>query len=928
MILLDRQQIALTLALVLAPGQLTEIRVLDGVDRPGGRAMNRTGYFDSVDAIVAEIGKLSGWHGVYFVPQPVDPLLANRVYNRLIVAQRGAATLDTNVTARRVLLADFDPATPIKGIAATDAEKAAAVDRARKVAAAMTERFAWPAPILADSGNGAHLIYTVALAADDTRPKRWLEALALQYGGDGVIVDTSIFNPARIWKLYGTLACKGANLPDRPWRMASVLSVPAPPEILTADAIDAALAGLGDAGAAAAPALPSSTPAGRPGPAPSSPAGDFDAAALLTAAGFDLDDGHAAGPVTIRPFKTCPCGRRETDGAAFLSIGESGAVGVGCLHATCDFSKTKATPGDHWKRLRAEIDPSYGPNAAPAGPTSAERVDAARAFADRMAAPRAPGPAAAAPVVDVEGFLGAPRAPARRAIEAPPAPAAVVDGSRGRRRINVVADAAELRDHVLAALVNDAAIFAAAGQLVRVDGDSKLAPLEGGALDSATVDACEFVTYRRDRDTDRFIAQPDTLPVRILKMIENLNQTQVAGFRTVDQIVRSPIVTPAGEIVTAPGYCQAARVIIADCPTIDPLDGQTAADALAWIQDIVSDFPFEGGMGNAEAANFIGSMLVPLLRPMIRGPVPLLLIEANRPGVGKSLLAQLIQVVYGLPAEVGPMATKEEAFASQLLSILIDARAVHVFDNVKHAVLSASLDMVLTSESYTDRILGKSKTLHCVVRQLWIMTSNNAKLSQDMVRRSIRSRLRFDGERPEERIDVKRPDLLAWASANRGAILSRLVLIARDWLDAGRPVYAVPRMGSFESFSEIVGSIMAHAGASAWLGNLSSAKAAMAIDDEWLPFLRAWFNSAFHKLNAKGLIDICEREGVLSALLGDGSPSSRASRLSGALRARRDQVIHGYRVAVDVDESTGHKFFTIELARDEWAARMAGHAVG
>lgn len=274
------------------------------------------------------------------------------------------------------------------------------------------------------------------------------------------------------------------------------------------------------------------------------------------------------------------------------------------------------------------------------------------------------------------------------------------------------------------------------------------------------------------------------------------------------------------------------------------------------------------------------------------------------------------------------MATKEEAFASQLLSILIDARSVHVFDNVKHAVLSASLDIVLTSESYTDRILGKSKTLHCVVRQLWIMTSNNARLSQDMIRRSIRARLRFDGERPEERTDVKRPDLLAWAARNRGAILSRLVLLARAWLDAGRPVYDVPRMGSFESFSEIVGSVMAHAGASSWLGNLATAKEAMAIDDEWLPFLRSWYNGAFHKLNARGLIDICEREGVLSALLGDGSPSSRASRLAGALRARRDQVIHGYRVSVDVDEGTGHKYFTIELARDEWAQRMADHAVG
>jgi hypothetical protein len=47
-----------------------------------------------------------------------------------------------------------------------------------------------------------------------------------------------VFNPARIWKLYGTIARKGDSLPDRPHRLARVLDVPSslapvPTELLT-----------------------------------------------------------------------------------------------------------------------------------------------------------------------------------------------------------------------------------------------------------------------------------------------------------------------------------------------------------------------------------------------------------------------------------------------------------------------------------------------------------------------------------------------------------------------------------------------------------------------------------------------------------------------------------------------------------------------
>ena len=41
-----------------------------------------------------------------------------------------------------------------------------------------------------------------------------------------VAIDTSVHNPARIWRLPGTMNCKGDSIPERPHRMARILDEP------------------------------------------------------------------------------------------------------------------------------------------------------------------------------------------------------------------------------------------------------------------------------------------------------------------------------------------------------------------------------------------------------------------------------------------------------------------------------------------------------------------------------------------------------------------------------------------------------------------------------------------------------------------------------------------------------------------------------
>jgi hypothetical protein len=52
------------------------------------------------------------------------------------------------------------------------------------------------------------------------------EVLGARYSDADVKVDEATANPARICKLYGTMACKGDSMPARPHRRSALLEIP------------------------------------------------------------------------------------------------------------------------------------------------------------------------------------------------------------------------------------------------------------------------------------------------------------------------------------------------------------------------------------------------------------------------------------------------------------------------------------------------------------------------------------------------------------------------------------------------------------------------------------------------------------------------------------------------------------------------------
>jgi len=227
----DRQNIADAIRILFEAGQVVELRA-----PKGGKYGTISGYFNDHKKLTQELERLSGEvPAVYYTLNPVNPSLIARANNRIeTYAKSTTSDAPDNILSRRWLLIDCDPVRP-SDISSTDEEKQAAKKLVTDIRACLTA-LGWPEPVIADSGNGYHLLYRIDLPNDD--PTRGLvesvlKALAARFDNEAVKIDQKVFNASRITKAYGTMACKGDSIPERPHRLSRMFEAPERVEIVS-----------------------------------------------------------------------------------------------------------------------------------------------------------------------------------------------------------------------------------------------------------------------------------------------------------------------------------------------------------------------------------------------------------------------------------------------------------------------------------------------------------------------------------------------------------------------------------------------------------------------------------------------------------------------------------------------------------------------
>lgn len=219
----DFQEIREALSVLVEPGTTFEIRILHQ-----HRKRVDAGYFDNIDAAATAVSELEEhYQGIYYTPNPVQPDLLARSANR-ISAWSAHTTLDPEILRRRWLLIDVDPKRA-SGISSTEGELNEAFKAAKSIANGL-ELYGWPRPIIAASGNGCHVMYRIDEpnneAVRDTI-STFLQCLNATYCSlSPCEVDRTVFNAARIWRLTGTWARKGDNVPTRPHRKSYFVDRP------------------------------------------------------------------------------------------------------------------------------------------------------------------------------------------------------------------------------------------------------------------------------------------------------------------------------------------------------------------------------------------------------------------------------------------------------------------------------------------------------------------------------------------------------------------------------------------------------------------------------------------------------------------------------------------------------------------------------
>lgn len=218
--ILDEKQVRKTLAILKPNKQLFEIRIKQ-------EKTIYSGYFTDVDTFLMEVGKLPNLNAnCYISLNSINDACYSRSQRDKFL-RNPVTTGDKDIDGYEWLLVDLDPVRP-SDTSATDTELTMAKALGQKVYLFL-QQVGFEKPIMALSGNGFHLLYKVSLknnADNKELIKKCLTVLDVLFSNDAIKIDTSVFNPARISKLYGTCSQKGSSTPDRPYRMSYIFGNP------------------------------------------------------------------------------------------------------------------------------------------------------------------------------------------------------------------------------------------------------------------------------------------------------------------------------------------------------------------------------------------------------------------------------------------------------------------------------------------------------------------------------------------------------------------------------------------------------------------------------------------------------------------------------------------------------------------------------
>ncbi len=313
-------------------------------------------------------------------------------------------------------------------------------------------------------------------------------------------------------------------------------------------------------------------------------------------------------------------------------------------------------------------------------------------------------------------------------------------------------------------------------------------------------------------------------------------------FPRLNRITSIPFFTADGELVVKEGYHAGSGIYYAPPPgfNLPPIPDEPTAeevrDAVALINDeLLYNFPFNDGTGNGQSsrAHANAFLLERFARELIDGFVPIYMYDKPQPGTGASLLVDVITLVS--LGKVAPAQTEkrdEDEQRKAFTSFLLRGGEIHRLDNLNKKAAGAVMAMAATLPEWEDRILGGNDMANIPIRNSFVIAGVKVKTSEEVSRRIVPIRLATKGD-PKKRREFKHPKLIAWATANRPALVAAALTIIQRWVKLGKPEWTgKTTLASYEPYTAVMGGILECAGIEGFLGNLELARATAANDNQ------------------------------------------------------------------------------------------------
>lgn len=397
---------------------------------------------------------------------------------------------------------------------------------------------------------------------------------------------------------------------------------------------------------------------------------------------------------------------------------------------------------------------------------------------------------------------------------------------------------------------------------------------------------CVLWKPNRDGGADRFLTPYGEDHARIIR-------AAAVGHPSVPElqlVVHAPAFNRKGEPLQH-GYNPWQRTFSTWLPadrsdvTLDPMD-------------LVEDFPF---VSASDKAGLMGAIVTMLMRPAIRGNVPVFLLEASAPGSGKTMLVDTVisGLMLGKRASAMQIGNDEAERDKRIISILLSGQSLVLLDNLPQRLDSGSFASAVTAETYSARGLGSNRMLHATNFAVWFLTANNLEITEELARRTMPIRL----EPPSGPRRYRFPNLLAEILRNRDAYLRGAAVWIQRWVDAGCPL-GETILPSFEDWSQIIGGVMlANGWDDAWMANR---RAFMEQADSEVGDFRAlmeWWPLVGERHAAKDLVAACETLGIFPAALSRDTDHKRATALGKALHRFKGRVAGSRKLSVEGSSS-------------------------